>query len=281
MQKLVRCKVIITTLFFVFFVSSQAWIQKESNISKSNDNIKILVLIIASDDKPVYIELQKIWRSYMHNDPEHVEVYFMKCNPHLSSEYVIDGDIIWCRSPENMIPGLTNKTIISMEAFLPRIKTEFDYVLRPNLSSFYVFPRLLNFLKNCPRTNFYCGSNIGDPTIGSGCGFLLSCDLVEMMVINKNFFLNNMNHFDDVLIGIFLIGRGIRLIPHERIEFYNLNQWHKGKDSIPADAFHFRIKNPEHLRLVDDIYIQTQLLNMFYRSNQREARIISRSKYIK
>jgi hypothetical protein len=231
-----------------------------------NNSIRVLVLIIASDDQPVYPELQKIWRAYMHNDPEHVEAYFIRGNPHLSSSYKVEGDILWTPTAESIKPGILNKTILSLEAFLPRIREEFDYILRTNLSSFYVFPKLLEFLKTCPRKNFYGGSDIGHiSTIGSGCGFLISPDVAELLVRNKHHFLNNRSDYDDVIIGCFLGSRKIPLVHHKRITFTKLADWQRQRNNL--DAFHFRVKNPDHLRLRDDVYIQAQLLNIFYGHN--------------
>lgn len=58
---------------------------------------KLLVLIIASDQRPVYIQEQALWRSYMNYDPEHVEVYFLKGDQDLGHAIEIKDDIVWCR----------------------------------------------------------------------------------------------------------------------------------------------------------------------------------------
>ena len=166
---------------------------------------KLLVLIIASDDYPVYGELQKLWRSYMHYDKDHVEAYFIRGNDALETTHAFQEDVLWTKTPENLIPGIVNKTILSLEALMPRIKNhEFDYVLRTNLSSFYVFPRLLAFLRTCPTKGFYCGSNIGVEGIGSGCGFLMSPDVAQMLVDHKQEIYDDETSFDDVVIGAHL-----------------------------------------------------------------------------
>ncbi len=116
----------------------------------SDRDMKILVLIIASDNLPVYVEEQKIWRAYMHLNPKHVEAYFIKADPTLSTPFAIKEDIIWARGAENVRPGVLNKTLLAFEALLPRLH-EFDYVIRTNLSSFYVFPRLFTFLETLPK----------------------------------------------------------------------------------------------------------------------------------
>jgi hypothetical protein len=236
----------------------------------THKDIKVLVLIIASDQFPVYVELQKIWRSYMHLDPKHVEAYFIKGNEHLSTTAKIEGDIIWSKTSDGWIPasgGILNKTILSLEMMLPRID-EFDYILRTNLSSFYIFPRLLKFLKTLPKSRCYCGSHIGDGKTGSGCGFFMSPDLVKMLVHNKHNFWDITRIGDDVAIGNFLRKQGIRLLPQKRMDFFSLSDWYN-KGSIPRDVFQFRVKNNEHeLRLTDDIFIQTQLLKMFYQGKK-------------
>lgn len=252
-------------LFLLLFISllQSATIGCSDVVGREKKDIKILVLIVASDDCPVYIELQKIWRSYMHYDPERVEAYFIRGNPNLPTLYEIQDDVIWCKFHENLNPGMINKTILSMWLMLPRIG-EFDYILRTNLSSFYVFPRLLEFLKHCPKNNFYGGSDNGDPRIGSGCGFLLSPDVVQLMVRNRKLFINNASMYEDELVGHFLINNGQRLFYHDRMDLMPIAMWDYHKDKIPNDMFHYRIRNVDHLRLKDDIYVHKQLLKMFY-----------------
>src|SRR4051794_35502725 len=90
---------------------------------------KILVLVIASDDLPVYRELQNIWKAYMHSDPEHIEAYFLKADPLLTRPFEIREDVILSQTAENLIPGVLNKTLLAFECLLPGIE-EYDYVLR-------------------------------------------------------------------------------------------------------------------------------------------------------
>jgi hypothetical protein len=161
-----------------------------------------------------------------------------------------------------------------MEKLLPRIKSEFDYVLRTNLSSFYVFPYLLAILENCPRKNFYFASEMGSLAgqsgiwgnyqsygrLGSGCGFILSPDLVELLVTNKDHLINHSPE-DDVIIGRLLTNYGQYLTRHPRMDFYSLPDWHNSQNKTPEGIFQFRIQTPQRL---DDIYIHKQLLKIFY-----------------
>jgi len=230
---------------------------------------KVLVLIIASDNQPVYLELQKLWRSYMHQDRKHIEAYFIKGDPSLSSEYAIRGDTIWSKTVENMVPGIFNKTLLSMEAMADR-RGEFDYVIRTNLSSFYIFPRLLQFLKTLPTERCYCSYPLYAEDIcvyGSGAGIILSSDVAEKMVRLKKLLFQVSNPVaDDTLIGLYCVMAGIDLIPSPRLDIPSLEAWNAVKDNIPQDTFHIRAKNlDERLRAKDEVYVYSQLVKLFYR----------------
>lgn len=242
-------------------------------------DVKVLVLIIASDGVPAYLELQKIWKSYMHRDPEHFEVYFIRGNPDLAAAYEIKGDDLFVKTEESYQPGITNKTILSIEALLPRIK-EFDYVLRTNLSSFYVFPRLLDFVAALPRRRCYCGvqQHIPEgwlPKFGlinfvSGAGIVLSSDLAEMLVKQKQELLQHSVELpDDVLIGYFFQNNKIFSMPASRTDFPTKELWLQEKGNISQTAFHFRAKNNYNKRAPEDafeeeLFINRELLELFY-----------------
>ncbi len=240
---------------------------------------KTLVLIIASDGVPAYLELQRVWKSYMHRDPEHFEVYFIRGDPNLSKDYEISNDTITIKAAENYSPGIANKTVLSMEAIQPRLK-EFDYVIRTNLSSFYYFPNLLKFLNKLPKQKCYCAISMYIPEsacpkfgriyFGSGAGIIVSPDLVEMMVKEKeDIFLYSSDLPDDVLIGLFFQKRNIPIINAERVDFFTREEYESKKDAIPAHAYHFRAKalydlrRPEH-EYQNELYILKQLLNKYY-----------------
>lgn len=232
------------------------------NLKISEKKIKILVLVIASDNLPVYIELQKLWRSYMHYNPEQVEAYFIKADTDLSNICEIKEDIIWSRCEESLTPGIVNKTVLSLDLLLPRIKTEFDYILRTNLSSFWIFPKLLDFLETTPRANFFSGYILGN--IISGAGMIMSSDVAEIIVKNKDQLLNNSIHNDDGVISYILRDNGIGKTDYSRFDILSIEDWDK-LSSLPTNFSHFRLKNNDNkLRLKDEIYIYRQLIDKFY-----------------
>lgn len=238
--------------------------------------IKTLILVVASDDYPIYIELQKFWRLYMHSNPDHIEVWFVKSNPQLSSKIQVIGDTIWCQEPDGFCHdncGIIMKTLDAFEYFLPRIRKEFNYVMRTNLSTFCVFPRLLNYLKTLPSTRCYAGTDVGE--VASGTGMIMSPDVVGLLMSRKDDILNHLpDHcLDDVTIGKFLLSYGIQFIPHNfRIGIYSPRDWECIKNVFPSSCFQVHIKTedtrpPRPSRIASDSVIHEDLLKMFYSLN--------------
>lgn len=244
--------------------------------------IKTLVLIIASDDSPLYAHFQRTWKSYMHLDPEHFECYFIRGNENLPTKYSIEGDTIWSKTKECMTPGVLNKTLLSFAALSSRID-EFDYILRANLSSFFVFPRLLEFLKTLPRQGCYSGihhgkgGSAGAECLGkwvNGSGMILSVDLVKMLTKHFDALFNYQGPNDDVVIGAVFAMNNIPILLSRYLEIYELSTWNAVKNAIPPDVFHFRIRTePQITREMVDGYIHSTLLTMFYPESHRKTHL--------
>jgi hypothetical protein len=250
-------------LFLVSMLSFFGISAHNSAVYKNNQFLRILVLVIASDDLPVYQELQWIWRCYMEYNPEQVTVYFLKGDSDRHAMCSIEDDTIWVKAEESITPGLMNKTIAALKYLSPRITKDFDYVVRANLSTFFVFPRLLKFLETQQRTQFYCGSSF-DYNMAWGGGIIMSADLVQILVQHANYFWDNYSGPDDVVIGKFFTRNNISLVERSRLDFMPVAQWYTMKDSIAPHIFFFRIKNEPALRLADDIFVHRELLKMFY-----------------
>ena len=232
-----------------------------------------LILIVASDDYPIYTELQKCWRSYMHSDPDHIGVYFVKANPNLSSSVQVVGDTIWCQTPDGFCEqnnGIIMKTLYAFEHVLPKIRNEVDYVMRTNLSTFCIFPRFLNYLKTLPKTCCFAGVDLGE-NIASGTGIILSSDMAELLAAHKDDILNHLpdRSLDDATIGRFFHRHDIRLISHSFMGVYNFNEWERIKNAFPAEPFQVHIKTAlgkNYLtdRIPGDLAIHSDLFHMFY-----------------
>lgn len=248
------------------------------NLAIAAEPKKLLVLIIASDQNPVYLEEQELWRSYMHKDRDHVEAYFIKGNPDLKSEFEIDGDVIWSKTAETITPGVLNKTVLSLEALFPRLD-EFDFVLRTNLSSFFNFPKMLKFLETLPKTKCYAGlifrkddsKHLGWPTRWiHGSGYVISPDVAKLIVANKKALIDS-SIPDDLTVAEFFEQNGIPMTEYKFLPIGSMKQWLLTKDSIPERFFQFRLKQwDSNKRAVDEPTIMRELIEKFYQKNDTE-----------
>ena len=88
-----------------------------------------------------------------------------------------DGDVVYDDIPETLVPGALDKTI----RYLREMPLDaYDYVVRTNLSSWFHWARLLDWLRDQPRTGFAAGYS-PDGTHLSGCNLTLSRDLAKAL----------------------------------------------------------------------------------------------------
>ena len=112
--------------------------------------MKILMLILASDGgkNDIYTKLQQIKRLYVHSYPE-VDAYFYKADPNLETQHKIIGDTIYIKTEETY-PNLWEKLLLILKVFENKLD-DYDFISRPNLSTFIIMDRYLNHLQSLPK----------------------------------------------------------------------------------------------------------------------------------
>jgi hypothetical protein len=191
--------------------------------------MKLVILVIASDNLAIYAHHEACWKSYARSHPD-VVVYFIRQREDVDETY-IDGDTIWSRGRE-ATERVFEKTIAAFQ-YLPT--SSYDFLVRTNLSSVWNFRRLIDFCRTLPTTNVFCGV-IGNPGI-SGAGMILSPDVVTKLVANSGRVDRGM--WDDVDLGKVaeLCGiprtRGYHFIPTSQFE---IDRWWNSR-------YHFYLKD--------------------------------------
>jgi hypothetical protein len=127
-------------------------VKKEFSVKK---HYKIINLIIASRASH-YDIFTYCWLQYMNTNPE-VKSFFLYSDPNLENDLLIDTNSITYKCEESLIPGILFKTLAA-EKFCQKYMS-YDYILRTNLSSFIIFPRLIEYLNLHEKNDFMC-SNI-------------------------------------------------------------------------------------------------------------------------
>lgn len=233
--------------------------------------MKLLVLIIASDNLPVYQTLQQLWNYSTHPD---VDYWFLKGNEHLQNEYEADETThtftVKCR--DDYHKGIVDKTLKALQV-LSTTKA-YDYILRTNLSSFYIFDRLMELLKTAPRTNYYAGiegKHNGKPFV-SGCGFIMSPDIVKTICEHPDKVWDASIGCDDVCFGQFIHQHHLKGLPYTHIRRYDIYQPQSDFQAVVHELktdrsiCHIRIKH-DYYREVYDVQVRALLTELFYAPN--------------
>jgi hypothetical protein len=198
---------------------------------------RVLVLILASDTSPIYIEHQQVWRQYMQSNPN-VDCYFYKGDPTLSQAASLVGDTLWIRI-EDTLDTVYEKTLRAFEFFMPQFP-KYKCIFRTNLSSVVVFDRYIPYCRSIPPTRF-CSAYIGiyeETPFPAGAGYTITPDVAIRFVKERPPLVCQ----DDVSVGCALKAWGIHIWPAQRIDFMNKDHVDYWRDRIPENIFHFRVK---------------------------------------
>lgn len=111
--------------------------------------MRVLFLIIASRN-PLYDKIKEYWQQIINKKHDNIDFFFIYNDPNIRKEYVISGNDIFFQENETFIPGIFNKTIRALNVCN---YTNYDYIIRTNMSTFFYIPGLLLFLKNVNPIN--------------------------------------------------------------------------------------------------------------------------------
>jgi hypothetical protein len=176
-----------------------------------------------------------------------------------------ENKTLFIRGDECLIPGILHKTVEALSFFLHHSallepsfnsmglsKAEYDefplFIWRTNLSSVLDFAGLQRYLGTINSSGFY-GGYVGKTVsvsenifFASGAGFLMSRDVAEYLVLNKD--LLRWDLIDDVAIGALLEPR-YGIVPIDRCWIQS------GEETVGSHVFHYRCESYQHLRTVE------------------------------
>lgn len=203
--------------------------------------IKLIFLIISSNDLPVYNTMKEIIRIYCKKMKLQysLEYFFVELIDNNEKDIALVNDTIFVKGKETLVPGILIKTIKSME-FINN-NYQYQYLIRTNLSSFWNIPYLYNFMNYFTPQNFVSGIIIFNSFI-SGTGIILSKDvcirLTNVIVIDEG-------NPDDVYLSRFLINLANICRLDDNKMYYLING---PENIIPEDIseiLYFRVKSED------------------------------------
>jgi len=231
---------------------------------------KIIILVLASDNIPLYSQFKYIWEQY-HNLNKEIKVFYtygagIKFNP---SSWDLVFDI-----PENITPPNSAKKVIKALEYIDK-NYKYDYLIRTNLSTFWDFNGILSRVNTLPRTDCLSG-NVGllSPPFVTGISMILSANLIPKIIADQDKVLIKYPKYvaeDRMISEYFYKYLGIPIINTEK-------RTHRIEDLVSADETkileeinlgkkngcdHFRVKNLHNRELIDT-QVHKTLLKMYY-----------------
>jgi hypothetical protein len=251
------------------------------NINLEEQMIKkylCIMLIIYSENNELYKYNKQIWKQYM-NSNNNILALFVMYEPNIETEFKLipEDNMLLIRGEENLsCENILNKTKIAIRYC--NLNYSYDYIVRTNISSFWIFDNLVNFLKSNTKTNCIQGwklYNKNKEYFISGTSIIIPHNLISLLLTHTN---NEIKYeMDDVEISQYYMSNGIEIIDtlEENKNFMHLFKF-SNLDSIKNklkniekklnDIVYFRVKNRVD-REINDIYTIEKLLTLVYKKS--------------
>jgi hypothetical protein len=231
--------------------------------------MRVLVLVISDDSLPHYAQNREAIRECIFNTHPDFDCYFVENDPNvdvsgLSSER---RDTFVSKSENGFGAPIIQKTVEAIAFFTK--DTAYDFVLRTNLSSFWVFSHLAPVMYTLPKTGCLHGP-IGDDwgkSFVSGAGMLMSIDVAQYVC--KSWTQHECGPDDDVTISHIASAGGIQFIPGVRLD---LRDGHASVSSdwfMKYESYHYRIKCLDSTRRHEEADMMRKLHQMHKTLNTR------------
>jgi hypothetical protein len=235
---------------------------------------KLLVLVIAGGTKSVYYPQRSLWRLVAeHVRPMGVHVYLVARSPNVRTPTLQGTTILF--PDELSVPKserykterferisadfLVETLAYVLEARLPG--KDAPHILRTNLSSFWRFDRLLQWLEPKAIGNYSAGFQgvIDGHTFLSGAGLLLSRDVASLIVRQRHAL--DTTQIDDVAVSAVLRTNQVTMDAMTRCDDFA-----RIVDALPhefaGDVYHWRMKAPH--APMQDLALWASLYLKFY-----------------
>ena len=231
---------------------------------------KCILLVLASNDKPIYRYFKRAFESYMDRNPS-VKVLFTYGNgiPFEPKDY----DLVYSDIGESYnTPNMALKTVRAFDYIDKNYR--YDYIVRTNLSTFWILNKLLEKIDLLPKTRCIAGRMaIYPPPYITGTSMFISGDLIPLIVRDVDTAIYKTPKYtpeDRMICDYFTLNHGINVQEFNVLKIVeNLDS--NSMDSIDeyivsaglADKAGFRIKNLKNRELIDTTMIST-LCRKFY-----------------
>lgn len=199
--------------------------------------MRVLVLVISDNSLPVYARNREAIRRCVFNSHPDFDCYFVDSDPNIDASR-LDGDTFISKSD----PGfktIVQKTSDAIEFFTAT--TDYDFVLRTNVSSFWVFSLLSPVIKTLPKAKCIHGviADAGTTHFVSGAGLLMSVDIAKQVCKTWRHY---DCQYDDIAISKIAIDAGATLVPGIRMDLPDGLACLSSNWAMEYKNYHYRVK---------------------------------------
>jgi len=233
---------------------------------------KAIILVLASEG-PLYNEFKSLYEKYLDCSPD-IKAFFTYAGKVSFSPK--EHDLVYPDLQENILqPWPTKKVVRALEYI--DANYSYDYIVRTNLSTFWVFNRLIARLNTLPKHNVISG-RVGyiPPEFVVGTDMVISRNLIQALIHNQHqAFKDYKGKYiaeDRILSEFFTEFCGVPLIPDnksvrnvERLTEYSQIYVQKCISRDPAYIDHYRVKNVADRQI--DINVIKDLISYYYGIN--------------
>lgn len=218
---------------------------------------KLIVLIIYSENIPVFKEMKALSTKYHELYADTVKYFYVQYNNEITEDLCETGNIIHVCGNESGTEGygIYAKTIKAMQHIIN--KYDFEFVMRTNISSFLCLDNILKYLDTIPKSGYAGGYSWG--THLSGTGIFMSRDVIE--ILTKD--IRHLVPYDDYNISAIIKQNKIKTkciqIPYS-IRFVENNKYDENL-YYDKNVLYFRIKNKD--REIDIMYFKNFLKRIY------------------
>lgn len=228
---------------------------------------KAVILVLASEST-LYNAFKNIYTKYMFTN-YNIKVYFVYAGN--VSFVPQEHDLIYLDLKECVIQPHPAKKVVRALQYINSVH-DYDFLVRTNLSTFWVFDKLLDRLNTLPTTKTVTG-RIGyfSPKYVVGSDMIVTKDLIDILVDNPTkAYLEHQGRYipeDRILSEFFTNHCNARILDGQdyvqNIEHSTLESLHTDSEEISSRIDHFRVKNVTDRSL--DLKIHEILLNRYYK----------------
>jgi hypothetical protein len=225
------------------------------------------VLLVLASESLLYNELKNLYVKYIQSSTD-IKVYFVYAGK--VTFVPQDYDLVYENLVESVIQPHPAKKVVQALQHIDS-KHTYDYLVRTNISTFWVFDKLLSRLSTLPRLNTITG-RIGyfSPKYVVGSDMVISKNLIDQLLAQpeKVYLTHNGRYLpeDRILSEFFTetcnadILDGINSVKY--LENVTIDSFKDELDNVSAAVDHFRVKNSVNRNI--DILIHKELLARYY-----------------